>query len=102
MHRTLLLSLACVVACVTPYRVGMDEWVGARRDEWVSVWGYPQQANDVVAIDDETLVYSYRSATCVVSVTFVGDVIRSWRYNGANCPRGRRPAGLNGSTAPQP
>jgi hypothetical protein len=69
----------------------MEEWVGAERSEWVSVWGYPQHATDVVEVDDETLVYSYRSATCVVSVTFVRDVLRQWRYRGQNCPRGRRP-----------
>ena len=79
-----------ILSCRTTYREGMNEWLGASRSEWVSVWGYPQH-RDVVEAGKETVVYSHRSATCVVSVTFVRDVLTLWRTRGQNCPRGRRP-----------
>ena len=73
----------------------LKPWLGATKQELVAKWGYPQSANDLIRIDDETTVYSYRSfragfagpEPCVVSFTLVNDRVTQWKYEGANCPR---------------
>ena len=87
----LTLILGILSCRTTTYREGMNEWLGASRSEWVRVWGVPRRQSDVVEADEGTLVYSYRSETCVVTVTFVHDVLKLWRSGGQYCPRGRRP-----------
>jgi hypothetical protein len=76
----------------------LKPWVGATKQELVAKWGYPQSANDLIRVDDETTVYTYRSfragfsgpEPCVVSFTLVKDVVTLWKYEGANCPRYKR------------
>jgi hypothetical protein len=76
----------------------LKPWVGATKQELVAKWGYPQAANDIVRIDEETTVYSYRSFRmgaggqmhCVVSFTLHKDVVVQWKYEGENCPRYKR------------
>ena len=76
----------------------LKPWVGATKQELVAKWGYPQSANDLIRVDDETTVYTYRSfragfagpEPCVVSFTLVNDRVTQWKYEGANCPRYNR------------
>jgi hypothetical protein len=76
----------------------MKPWVGATKQELVAKWGYPQAANDLVRIDEETVVYTYRSfrvgfggpMPCVVSFTLQKDVVVQWKYEGEHCPRHKR------------
>ena len=72
----------------------MQPWIGATKNELTAKWGYPQSANDLVKIDDDTVVFSYRSVirntACIVSFTLKNDVVIAWKYRGGNCPRIRR------------
>ena len=76
----------------------MEPWLGATQDELVSKWGYPQTANDLFKIDDETTIFTYRSfrdgfigpAPCLVSFTIKKNVVTGYKYEGQNCPRIRR------------
>ena len=87
----LFVILAPLAAHGATFRSIMAEWEGATRSEWVDVWGYPTIANDLVIVDDETLVYSYRSRSCRVSVTFEKDILTRWQHQGKKCPKHRRP-----------
>ena len=57
-----------------------------------------QKPNDVVKIDDEITVFTYRSfrdgfagpAACVVSFTMKNKTVTTWKYEGGNCPRNKR------------
>ena len=88
----------------------VQPWIGATKDELTAKWGYPQTSHDLVKIDDDTVVFSYRSvirnAACIVSFTLKNDVVIAWKYRGGNCPRIKRDkkVGLfagSGETAPQ-
>jgi hypothetical protein len=76
----------------------LKPWIGATKQELVAKWGYPQSATDLIRIDEETTVYTYRSfragvagpEPCVVSFTLVNDIVTQWKYEGANCPRYKR------------
>lgn len=77
----------------------MHPWLGASQTELVGKWGYPTSAGDIVNIDGDTTVYTYRSVlggwagppgTCVVSFTMRNQTVIAWKYNGANCPNIRR------------
>ena len=99
------LLLLASLAAVTPAALAdyaskiLKPWLGATKQELVEKWGYPQSANDIIRIDDEITVYTYRSfrtagpsgpAPCVVSFTLTGDRVTYWKYEGANCPRYKR------------
>jgi hypothetical protein len=48
-----------------------------------------------VQIDENTVVYSYRSFSmtgvpCIVSFTLKRDVVVAWKYRGGGCPRIKR------------
>ncbi len=100
--RSVLLStfLALFAACALANYASkiLEPWIGATKEELVAKWGYPQSANDLVRIDDETIVFTYRSfragfaglEPCVVSFTLVDDIVTQWKYEGANCPRYKR------------
>ncbi|HET6807284.1 MAG TPA: hypothetical protein VFH59_17755 [Frateuria sp.] len=73
----------------------MQPWLGASQAELISKWGYPTSAGDIVNVDSETTVYTYRSVlggwagppgACVVSFTLRSQTVVAWKYNGANCP----------------
>ena len=72
----------------------MEPWLGATRDELTAKWGYPQSADDLVKIDNDTVVFSYRSSVrrveCIVSFTLKNDVVIAWKYRGGNCLRIKR------------
>ena len=76
----------------------MKPWVGATKQELVAKWGYPQAATDLVQIDEDTVVYTYRSfrtgiggsMPCVVSFTLQKEVVIQWKYEGEHCPRYKR------------
>jgi hypothetical protein len=100
MKRFLLVLFMVVVA---PASAGykndvMEPWLGATQDELTAKWGYPQTANDVVKIDDDTTVFTYRSfrngfggpSRCVISFTMKKKIVTGYRYDGANCPRHKR------------
>lgn len=101
--RALLVSVALVTTAplaLADYASKiLKPWIGATKQELVATWGYPQSANDVVRIDDEVTVYTYRSfrtagpslpAPCVVSFTLTNERVTFWKYEGANCPRYKR------------
>lgn len=76
----------------------MEPWIGATQEELTKKWGYPQTANDVVKIDDETTVFTYRSNNvgwggrikCLVSFTIKKKVVTRFKYEGGHCPKIRR------------
>jgi len=76
----------------------LKPWVGASQEELVAKWGYPQSANDLFNIDEDTVVFTYRSfrngpggpAACTVSFTMKAKKVIAWKYEGANCPRLQR------------
>lgn len=93
---SLLLTLASISGCASYKTAVMDPWMGASETELIQGWGYPQSANDIVKIDSEKKVYTYRYNTgsfmngpssCVVSFTLDRGYVQGWKYNGANCPR---------------
>jgi hypothetical protein len=93
----LLATFACGALANYANKI-MKPWVGATKQELVAKWGYPQSANDLIRIDEQTVVYTYRSfragavgpEPCVVSFTLVNDIVTLWKYEGANCPRYKR------------
>ena len=77
----------------------MEPWIGATKDELTAKWGYPQTADDLVKIDKDTVVFSYRSRnfsypvgylSCIVSFTLKNDVVIAYKYLGGNCPKIKR------------
>lgn len=102
---TLLSLVAVLVGCATYQEKILDPWIGASRAELVSAWGYPQHAADVVRIDDNVSVYTYRNGTllnlngvtsrCVVSFSIEADKVTTARANGSECRRIARPLKVN-------
>lgn len=68
---------------------------GALEAELVAKWGYPQEANDLVRINDEVIIYTFRSrrrgpggpTNCVVSFTIKSGVVTGYRVEGGDCPK---------------
>ncbi len=99
------LSVLLLLGCARYKDSVMAPWVGAPEDELVAAWGYPSAANDIVTINDQTKVYTYRYVTtgpdgspssCRVSFTLTAGVVARWEYNGSGCPRNRRSPGPTG------
>jgi hypothetical protein len=94
---TAVLSVASVALANYANDV-MKPWVGATKQELIAKWGYPQAVNDLVQIDEDTVVYTYRSfragiggpMPCVVSFTLQKEVVTQWKYEGEHCPRYKR------------
>ncbi|MDR7135317.1 hypothetical protein J2X06_002526 [Lysobacter niastensis] len=78
----------------------MNPWLGASKNELVSVWGYPTASIDIVQVNDQIKVYTYRYATsdamtgapttCRISFTLRSDYVERWDLNGGGCPRNER------------
>lgn len=76
----------------------MEPWIGATQEELTVKWGYPQTANDVVKIDDETTIFTYRSFQrgfggrmhCMVSFTIKKKIVSGYKYEGGHCPKFKR------------
>lgn len=85
-------------ACASYKNDIMEPWLGATLDELTDKWGYPQTANDVFKIDDETTIFTYRSfrdgfngpSPCLVSFTIKNKIISRYKYEGDNCPRNKK------------
>jgi hypothetical protein len=76
----------------------MEEWIGASIEELTSKWGYPAHQNDVVDIDSNTRIFTYRSyggafggpKACIVSFTIRDNIVIQYKYRGGHCPKIRR------------
>jgi len=93
---TIIVAFATLLSACASYKNDvMDPWVGATQEELTNRWGYPQTANDVFKIDDETTIYTYRSfrygpngpTPCLVSFTIKKKIVTGYKYEGGNCPR---------------
>ena len=92
----LILLLIPTVTFAATFATMMDEWIGATRAEFVEVWGYPSQADDVVEIGDDVVIYTVRSSKkrkhhrgthCAITVTFEDEILTRWKVEGENCPK---------------
>lgn len=99
MRHVLLITALLLAGCGSFAARVLQPWVGAPESELVQKWGYPQSANDIVTINDNTKVYTYRSnnagllspaAECVISFTIEAGYVSSGKYVGDNCPSFRR------------
>ncbi len=76
----------------------MEPWMDASQAELVAAWGYPQTAEDLFKVNDNTTIYTYRSnrssiggqIKCTVSFTIRNEIVAGYKYEGGNCPRNRR------------
>ena len=110
-HSLVLFAFATILLVSLPATAGykndiMEPWIGATQDELTAQWGYPQSANDLFKIDEETVIYTYRSersqgvgpwrhkfggpTQCVVSFTVRNKAVVAYKYEGENCPRFKR------------
>ncbi len=92
----IIVALVALLSACASYKTDvMEPWVGATLDELTNKWGYPQTANDVFKIDDETTIFTYRSfregfvgpIPCLVSFTIKKKIVSGFKYEGGNCPR---------------
>lgn len=100
MRHLISVFLMCAsLSALADYKVDiMEPWLGATQEELTGKWGFPQTANDVVKIDDETTIYTYRSfrggfggpMRCVVSFTIKKKIVSGYKYEGGHCPKLKR------------